>query len=340
MQKFIFYLFFTLLSFNASAQIKVPYAYINNPIELEFDSAFIRKNKISYIENLNYVREENQRINQKGQNNTFIFNAAGLIDTQFVITRINHIYLDTMVLLHYHLHNKTIMRRKEGDHYIATYLSYNDSAQMIKSLTSRETNTSIIPKDFKMGNQKTISEESITYECISPNQIKKSFFNDEGKIFKVAIVIKDSLGRDIEENGTFVATTVKMNYKVKYDELNRIYETEYYTDAMGEYSEKSTFHYDFNGRLSRGEYYKNGNLIHNKTFYYNSKSGLMESIMLKFPNNNDIEFINYYFHFIGEKKEVPKTSSEEKTIPIKAKPVVKKPVKKVVKKPAPKPKKK
>ena len=76
MQKLIFNLFFILLSLSASAQIKVPYAYIENPIELEFDSAFIRSNKISYIENVNYVRKEGDRIVQKGQNNTFIFNKA------------------------------------------------------------------------------------------------------------------------------------------------------------------------------------------------------------------------------------------------------------------------
>ncbi|MES2836378.1 MAG: hypothetical protein V4667_02555 [Bacteroidota bacterium] len=337
MQKLAFYLFFTLLSLGASAQIKVPYAYIDNPIEMEFDSAFIRKNKIAYIENVNYVRHENDRIVQKGQNNTFIFNKAGLIDTQFVITRINYVHLDTMVLLHYHLPNKTIMRRKAGDHFIATYLTYNDSSQIIKSLTSRETNTSIIPGDFKIGNQKTISEESISYECISPNQIKKNFYNDEGKLFKTAIIIKDSLGRDIEENGTFTATSVKMNYKIKYDDLGRIYEKQYYTDAMGEYSERSVFHYDFNGKLSRGEYYKKDVLQHNKTFYYNSKNGLMESIMLKFPNNNDIEFINYYFHFIGEKKEVSKLASSENTTETTPKPVVKKSPKKPVKKGAKKP---
>ena len=142
-----------------------------------------------------------------------------------------------------------------------------------------------------------ISTEEVKYAYQSSGKLKKTFLNEDGRIYKEGL-LEFSGTLPVREEITFLATNMKVYHNYYYDNEKKLIRYNYSTDSMGKpYNETIDFSY-LNERLVSEKVFKNNIPVEERFYFYNEISGLPESLLIKKTNSFDLVFFNFsYLYF-------------------------------------------
>lgn len=182
-------------------------------------------------------------------------------------------YDTVFVYLYYDsLSRVTIRRMCDGNYYHSWYYSYNEDNTLSSQIHARETNVGLSHRDFKPGVQTILSQEDFRYEKYSQLQSKRLCTNDEGRVYKEAVLQFDVQGRMIESRESFVAGGLRVTVNNAFDSLGRVSKYRYNSNSGEEVTEETEYLYDSLGRLETVRKYKNTVLKDEYSYLYEGNS--------------------------------------------------------------------
>lgn len=292
-------------------------------VQPSFNTSFISRKKIRYITANLSTKPDNQVILDKGLVQKSEFDTLGRLTRHFY-TRLKNaqakpntiqekrgrktVYrtlapeqrlYDTVFTYFYYdrLQRLVVKRSVDGDLYDAYYYEYDSLNRIKKELHCKETNLSAHISEFRLGVQSVISNETFEYEQLASNQVKKRCLNDEGKVYKEAIIRYDERKNKTDENYEFSYSWVRIGNRYVYDAYNRLIEKTYSSNAGGELKETSTFEYSATGDLVFERRLKNDVKITEHSYIYDQESGLLKNFLARNFLLHNIDIIKYTYVF-------------------------------------------
>jgi hypothetical protein len=258
----------------------------------EINPAFLLQNKSKEMVFTYSSKLENQRIHSEGQKKIFQINPQGLICKQF-----NFKSKDTTKVFYYYKNNKIVIVRAFSRNEIKSiYYTFDSIGNKIKEVHCTETNLGESEDFFKLGKQQIDWMESYHYNALSAHQIKKSTYNDQGVLFKEAILYFNDSNQLKEENEKFVVTGVGQNIQYKYNQFGLLIEKVFASDVAGPMEEKTIFIYDNLKNLLSERFYRNDLEQHENIYFYNEISAEPEMVLTKYANKKTIAIKNIIIH--------------------------------------------
>ncbi|PBQ33083.1 hypothetical protein CNR22_15280 [Sphingobacteriaceae bacterium] len=231
------------------------------------------------------------RVNRKGQS---------------VSHSINDYLYDTVSTTYFYSGNNLILKRYHDgiNYYEGRYYRYDSLGNLTKESRFKETNNSTDRSLFILGNQVLLSEDSFQYKKFSSGQLKCTFLNNENRPYKERITNFDSLGRKKTENENYTAASwimqeSKYEYKGKH-----LVSAQFEGNAGNKVLVKNTYEYDDMDELYTEKQFKNDVLQKEISYVTNKGDSLLNSIVIRDPNNKSIRIVRlkYDFGMIGKTK--------------------------------------
>lgn len=317
---------FLILVCNCFAQI------INNtPVEIaigpiNFNAEHIKKNKIKSIAITMVDKPDGMVIIDKGAEKGYEFDENGniiryyytvlkktqkeeielpaikrkgrIIQQAKIKTLIHYINDTIFINVFYDNKNRIIIKRlKTGDYYDAYYYEYNQQGQIKKEIHFKETNVSENKNEFKLGVQNVLSSETFEYTVLTPTQIKKTCFNDEGREYKKAIINYDVQGNKISETYEFIVSWMRQELIYQYDQYGKLLKRAYESNESGNIKEFSIFEYGKNMVLLTETIFKNEVLTYEKNYLYDDTNTIVKSEVNRDHKNSSIGIVKYSYTF-------------------------------------------
>ena len=221
-----------------------------------------------------------------------------IIQPAKIKTLIHYINDTIFINVFYDTKNRIITKRvKTGDYYDAYYYEYNEQGQIKKELHFKETNISENKKDFKLGVQNVLSSETFEYTALTPTQIKKTCFNDEGREYKKAIINYDATGNKISETYEFIVSWMRLETIYQYDPNGKLLKRAYESNESGNVKEFSIFEYGKNMVLLTETIFKNDKLNYEINYLYDDTNTLIKSEVNRDHKNASIGIVKYSYTF-------------------------------------------
>lgn len=241
------------------------------------------------------VKRDGKRLQETGRKRVYHFSPGGNLNWIYEVPFEGS--TDSTLIFFYKNQDSTFLvkRKTEKGRFHSTYIRLDSLQRPVQIIQCLETSENESFRDFKPANQQVISKEQINYAYNGPGQIRKKYMNDDGVVYKEGILYS-TLHRPDKEEISFVATGTRVVHRYDYDSGGLLQAYHYFTDAMGPYNETLQFTYE-NGRLSGQKFLKNSVPQEERFFFYNSISGLPESLLVRKSSQYDLVFYNFTFEF-------------------------------------------
>ncbi len=188
-------------------------------------------------------------------------------------------------------------RMRSGDYYNAFYYEYDENARIKKELHCKETNISENKKEFKLGVQTVLSTETFEYTQLTPTQIKKRCFNDEGREYKKAIINYDAKGNLLSENYEFIVSWMHQENTYQYDDSGKLIKRSFVSNEGGDVNEYSIYEYTKNVGVITESKFKNNLLTDEINYMYDENNTLIKSEVNRDHKNASIDIVKYAYTF-------------------------------------------
>lgn len=262
-----------------------------------FNSEFVKKNKIKFIEGRTSTKKENDIIRENDIVCLYEFNAKGLLIKQMYSHHATGYRTDTTTIIYYYDSLDRLVTKRQNDNY--SFYSYNFSydslGNIIKETYCRDENIGPNKKEFKLGNQYEIIAESYSYKVQNEKKIK-TYYNNYGKEYQLKEYFYNSLNYLIEEK-TFYTLTSRQTSHVKYEYNEKgfaIAKTESDNDAPVSIF---TYEYDKIGNLTVFESFLDNSEVFHKELLYDNTSMLLNATITKDLRTNLITIVKYSYSF-------------------------------------------
>ncbi|GAB4144737.1 MAG: hypothetical protein Fur0041_19540 [Bacteroidia bacterium] len=295
------FVFFILCAATAHAQLFLPIDDDPFGVPVRFNSDSIRYHRIrSITSNIRY-KPDNQIIQDKGLKEYYQFDSIGRIEFYWrtrVKGQTNTVYetppvyrkgrmvykgkteirstytYDTLFVYYYYDKNNrlNIRRMCEGEFYNTWYYEYNEDGFVTRQIHTRETNSGLSHRSFRMGIQTVVSVEEFRYMRLSDDMIKQYSLNDEGRSYKETIMKFDKKKRPLEYREEYAAGGIRVVTSWSYDTLGRTATISYSSNAGNPVVEVSKYNYDSLGRIESLKRYKNDVLYHEFSYLYEANA--------------------------------------------------------------------
>lgn len=194
--------------------------------------------------------------------------------------------------------NRIVGKRvRLGDYYDAYYYEYNEQGQISREMHCKETNISENKNEFKLGVQTVLSSETFLYTVLTPTQIRKQCFNDEGRQYKKAIINYDNKGNKLSENYEFIVSWMRQENSYQYDNKGRLLEQTFISNESGDLKEYTVFENDANGVLLSEKRFKNDVLLNEISYLYDETRNLVRSHVNRDHKKSSIGIVKYAYTF-------------------------------------------
>ena len=264
-------------------------AFVDAPF---FNEANIKINKIKSIRGTYHFKKLNDKIRPSGLIYGCDFDTLGRITMRFE-TRKFLDKVDTVVTFFEYGDNLKLrlLRKYDANSYYAEVYDYNENGQMIRVEYRKDLNKTSNPLRFILDKQFLISFETMTYEKFE-NQEKKTHFNNFGLPFQYTFHYYNELGYLTEIVENLAVSSGQRKTTFAYNERGLIQEKKHVSSVMGNSSFRITYAYDPIGNLTSSELYRNGDYITETQVIYNSKTGLISSLLKKQIDTQIISILN------------------------------------------------
>jgi hypothetical protein len=296
-QFFLFFLCFVFVFSNAKAQHGTlldnsgPDEVFNRILTPEV----IIARKMQRITVKMVIKRDGRRLQETGRKRVYHFSKEGQLSWIYEIPFEGS--TDSTLIFFYRNQDSTFMvkRKTEQGRFNSTYLKLDSLQRPLKIIHCIETSENESYRDFKPANQQVLSKEQIRYTYNGPGQLRKKYLNDDGVVYKEGILYS-TLHKPDKEEISFVATGTRVVHSYNYDAKGNLSAYNYFTDAMGAYTETLQFTYE-NNRLSGQKFLKNNLPQEERFFFYNNISGLPESMLVRKTSQYDLVFYNFTYEF-------------------------------------------
>ena len=241
------------------------------------------------------VKRDGKRLQETGRKRVYHFTKEGALSWIYEVPFEGS--SDSTLIFFYRTADSTylVKRKTEQGRFNSTYLKLDSLQRPIQVIHCLETSENESYRDFKPANQQVLSKEQIQYTYNGPGQMRKKYLNDDGVVYKEGILYS-TLHRPDKEEISFVATGTRVVHSYTYDPSGQLSNYQYFTDAMGQYTENLQFTYE-NKRLSGQKFLKNNVPQEERFFFYNNISGLPESLLIRKTSQYDLVFYNFTYEF-------------------------------------------
>jgi hypothetical protein len=198
----------------------------------------------------------------------------------------------------YDLLDRVILKRsRSGDYYDAYYYEYDDKGKIKREMHCRETNISENKNVFKLGVQTILSSETFSYENLTPTQVKKKCFNDEGREYKKGIINYDAKGNKLSESYDFIVSWMHQEGLYEYANNGNLIRRILKTNESGELKQESTFDYDANNHLITEKKLKDAVILNEISYLFDEFTKLVKSHVDRDFKNASIGIVKYAYTY-------------------------------------------
>jgi hypothetical protein len=190
-----------------------------------------------------------------------------------------------------------LKRSRSGDYYDAYYYEYDDKGKIKREMHCRETNISENKNVFKLGVQTILSSETFSYENLTPTQVKKKCFNDEGREYKKGIINYDAKGNKLSESYDFIVSWMHQEGLYEYANNGNLIRRILKTNESGELKQESTFDYDANNHLITEKKLKDAVILNEISYLFDEFTKLVKSHVDRDFKNASIGIVKYAYTF-------------------------------------------
>jgi hypothetical protein len=271
-----FCLSFSSFSFSQMLNNSEGDAFMESPF---FNQVNIKANKIKKISGTYHFKRINDRIRPLGLIYGCEFDREGRMIMQYETTK----FLDRMdTVVNQYEYNEDgrlhIHRKYDANAYYAEVYQYDNEGRVIRIEYRKDINKNANPMRFVLDKQFLISFETMSYEKFE-QQEKKTHFNNFGLPFQYTFYYYNDLGylTQIVENMAVSSGQRKTSFS--YNERGLIAEKRMVSTVMGNSSYKINYAYDPIGNLLSSELHRNGAYTTETQVVYNSKTGLVSSLL-------------------------------------------------------------
>jgi hypothetical protein len=271
-------------------------AFLESPF---FNQENIKANKIKKISGTYHFKRINDRMRPLGLIYGCEFDQEGRMVMQYettkfldrVDTTVNLFEYNEQGLLHIH-------RKYDANAYYAEVYQYDNEARVIRIEYRKDINKNANPLRFVLEKQYLISFETMAYERYE-QQEKKTHFNNFGLPFQYSFFYRNDLGYLTQIVENMAVSSGQRTTTFSYNERGLIAEKRMVSSVMGNSSYKITYVYDQIGNLLSSELYRNGVYTTETQVIYNSKTGLVSSLLKRQIDTQLITILqldNYEFY--------------------------------------------
>lgn len=264
-------------------------AFIDAPF---FNQENIRINKIKTIRGTYHFKKTNDKMRSSGLVYGCDFDTLGRMIMHFE-TRKFLDKIDTVVTYYEYGENQKlkVLRKYDASAYYAEVYEYNTVGQLTKIEYRKDLNKNSNPLKFILEKQFLISFETLSYEKFE-NQEKKTHYNNFGLPFQYTFYYFNDLGYLTEIIETLAVSSGQKKTTFTYNERGLIQEKHHVSSVMGNNSYRITYTYDELGNLLSSDLYRNGVYTTETQIIYNSKTGLVSSLLKRQVDTNLINILN------------------------------------------------
>ncbi len=257
-----------------------------------FNSANIKANKIQSIRGSYHFKKINDKMRPSGLVYGVDFDSEGRMIKHFE-TRKFLDQIDTVVTYYEYGENGKLklLRKYDASAYYAEVYEYNASNQIVKIEYRKDLNRNSNPLNFILDKQFLISFETLSYEKFE-NQEKKTHFNNFGLPYQYTFYYFNDLGylTEIIENMAISSGQRKTTFT--YNERGLLAEKRHVSTVMGNSSFRISYTYDAIGNLLSSELHRNGVYTTETQVIYNSKTGMVSSLLKRQVDTQTITILN------------------------------------------------
>lgn len=293
---------------------------------IKFNPTFIKENRIKSITKHISNKADNQIIVDRGLLEQYEFNSSGNLVYSFSTeikkvsssevldyayskkgkrvpyykNEYSYLYDTTFTYYFYDANNRLSIKRSSiigREVFKSNYYEYDSVGNIKKETVIREVNAADDVQDFKTGMQTVVSMETYGYEKIAPGQLRKKFFNDEGRIYKTGIIYSDSAKHITEEAFDFVVTWIKERNNYKYNSKGLLIDKKLMSND-GFLSQES-YEYDASSTepFSGMHIFKDGIKTMDISYIFNKENRCIESEVSRDHKNASIGIVKYEYTF-------------------------------------------
>lgn len=326
MKAVVYFVVFTLAAVAARAQIfRPPLQHIADNLP-EFNVPEIKKHKIRTIVFDMVDKKDFQVAEDKDLSRHYEFDSLGRITRAYhtVIRRIiqkefytapvykrkrmvrrGHSYtkniyeFDTLSITFKYdeLGNLVCRRYNDGSVYTSQYYWHDSLGRVVRVLYCKETNSSPDKSVFVLGLQQKQFEERYKYVYNSETQQKKLCLNDEDRVFKEVIITFTADKKPKQYNETFVATWINQVTDFTYNDVGKLLEKKFTSNAGTPVETKDVMQYDKDGYLDMERHYKNGLLVSETGYVHDRATGLPTSYVTRDPVNKTMQIVRLLYTY-------------------------------------------
>ena len=252
---------------------------------------------------------EMYEFNDSGQLSRHYFtNVARTLEKQVTIvdrrrrkyTRvISDFVYDTVSTTYFYSGNQLILKRYHdgASYYESRYYRYDSTGNLTKELRFKETNTSVNPSVFMLGNQVLLSVDSFQYQRYSSGQVKCTLLNSENRPYKEMIINYDSLGRKKDISETYVAAAwIRQHYSYEYAG-DHLVKSRFEGNANNPVTLLNSYVYDQKNELYEEKQYRNEILIKEISYVADRATGMLNSFVIRDPINRTMRIVKLRYDY-------------------------------------------
>jgi hypothetical protein len=262
-------------------------AFLESPF---FNEANIKANKIKKISGSFHFKKINDKIRPTSLVYGCEFDKEGRIIMHFETSKFHYEYNEKGLL---HIH-----RKYDANAYYAEVFEYDDLNRVIRVEYRKDINKNVNPLRFVLDKQYLISFETMSYEKFE-QQEKKTHYNNFGLPFQYTFYYYNDLGYLTQIVENLAVSSGQRTTTFTYNERGLIAEKRMVSSVMGNSSYRIAYVYDPIGNLLSSELHRNGNYTTETQVIYNSKTGLVSSLLKRQIDSQLITILqldNYEFY--------------------------------------------
>ena len=292
---------------------------------LEFNTEFVKKQKIRSITFDIIDKRDFQIAEDKNLMNYYEFNKDGLLSRFYYTTIVktiekeihvqptyrkkrmihkgytynqNEYVYDTISTVYMYNSNQNLMMKRfnDGTYYETRYYNYDAKNRVTKEKRFKETNISETKNTFILGNQTLISADSFQYVDITPTQYKQICLNSENRTYKEIIVNKDSTGKVTSTNEHYTVAWIMQSAEFKYDK-GILTSAEFKGNANGDVVLRSTYVCDSTNCIYTEKQFKNDLMLKEISYITERNSKHLNSFIARDPINKTMRIVKLHYTY-------------------------------------------
>lgn len=281
---------------------------INQPLFTDhpfFNTSFIKSNKVKSIKGSISSKKVRDIIRTKGLDYYYEFNDDGTLLMQLSSHYSKGLKDSSIVTYCYdEKSNISIKRKSDSYGYYSHHYKYDTANNVILQTYCRDENRFECKNKFELKNQYVIVADSFSYIKIDETQLKKIFYNGNGKVFKHQINYYNEHGYLTEEYTKFIIGNKKKKITYEYDEMGRIMKKHLFTNIAQNKKATEAYTYDEIGNILDIKKYDNEKHTSTKQFLYDKKTMLLTAQIIQDIETGFLRIIQYEYTFYDSSNNI------------------------------------